>query len=646
MNQLTINDIDRIKEKWLAEQDKYKAMLMICAGTGCISAGSLTLYELFVKELKERGLSNEYLPVPTGCNGFCAKGPIIVVQPEGIFYQKVKEKDIPVIIEQHLKGGKPVEDLLYKDTNTGEAVSRMNDISFFGKQMLIALRNRGIINPEVIDSAIARGAYKALSKALTQMSPEDIINEIKASAIRGRGGGGFPAGVKWESCYEAAKKRNEKPYVVCNGDEGDPGAFMDRSIVEADPHSVIEGMAICARAIGAEQGYVYIRKEYPLALSRLLKAIKDARSHGLLGKNILDTGFSFDINIHQGAGAFVCGESTALMASMEGKVGEPRAKYIHSVEYGYRNKPTVLNNVETLVNIPLIIEKGAKWFTSIGSGDVSQNPWGGSAGTKVFSLVGNIVNSGLVEVPMGITLREIIFDIGGGIPNGRKFKAVQTGGPSGGCIPESLLDMPAIQTSEPHEHHMPESLLDMPVDFDKLTGVGSMMGSGGMIVMDNHTCMVDVAKYFINFLKDESCGKCTPCREGLILLDELLGKIIEGKGEMKDLDSIKQICETMKTGSLCGLGQTAPNPVLSTFKYFQEEYINHIKNKKCPAGKCKALIEFSINDKCTGCAVCAKNCPAEAITGVPKEKYSIDQNKCIKCGICEDVCKFEAVTVQ
>ena len=626
MHQLKINDIDRIKEKRLVERDKYKAMLMICAGTGCVAAGSMTLYDLFVKELKERGLINEYLPVPTGCNGFCAQGPIVVVQPEGIFYQKVKEKNIPVIIEQHLKGGKPVESLLYKDHETGVAVPRMGDISFFGKQMLIALRNRGIINPEIIEDAISRGAYKALSKTLTQMSPEDVINEIKVSAIRGRGGGGFPAGVKWESCYRAAKKRNEKPYVVCNGDEGDPGAFMDRSIVEADPHSIIEGMAICARAIGAEQGFVYIRKEYPLALTRLRKAIDDARAHGLLGNNILDTGFSFDINIHQGAGAFVCGESTALMASMEGRVGEPRAKYIHTVEYGFHNKPTVLNNVETVANIPVIIEKGAKWFASIGSGDVSQNPWEGSSGTKVFSLVGNIINSGLVEVPMGITLREIIFDIGGGIPNGRKYKAVQTGGPSGGCIPESLLDM--------------------PVDFDKLTEVGAMMGSGGMIVMDNRTCMVDVARYFINFLKDESCGKCTPCREGLILLDELLSKIIEGKGEMKDLDSIKQICETMETGSLCGLGQTASNPVLSTFKYFGEEYIDHIKNKKCPAGKCKALIEFSINDKCTGCAVCAKNCPTDAITGVPKEMYSIDQSKCIKCGICEDVCKFEAVTVQ
>lgn len=626
MDQITISNINGIKEKCQTELDKYKSMLMICAGTGCVAAGSMTLHDLFVKELKDRGLMNEYLPVPTGCNGFCAQGPIIVVQPDGIFYQKVKEKDIPKIIDQHLLGGKPVESLLYKNHETGDLIPQMDEIKFFGKQMLIALRNRGIINPEEINSALANGTYIALSKALKEMNPEDIINEIKISAIRGRGGGGFPAGVKWESCYKAAQKRKEKPFVVCNADEGDPGAFMDRSIVEADPHAIIEGMAICARAIGAEQGYVYIRKEYPLALTRLRKAIKDARAHGLLGKNIMETGFSFDINIHQGAGAFVCGESTALMASMEGRVGEPRAKYIHTVEYGYRNKPTVLNNVETLANIPVIIEKGAKWFTSIGSGDVSKSPWDGSSGTKVFSLVGNIVNSGLVEVPMGITLREIIFDIGGGIPNGRTFKAVQTGGPSGGCIPESMLDM--------------------QVDFDKLTEVGAMMGSGGMIVMDNRTCMVDVARYFINFLKDESCGKCSPCREGLILLDELLSKIIEGKGEMKDMDNIQQICEAMETGALCGLGQTAPYPVFSTIKYFREEYIDHIKNKKCPAGNCKELIEFSINDKCTGCMVCARNCPVNAIAGEKKQLHIIDKELCIKCGICEDVCKFDAVNVQ
>jgi len=458
------------------------------------------------------------------------------------------------------------------------------------------------------------------------MQPAEVIEEIKKSAIRGRGGGGFPAGVKWESCYQASVKNNEKPYIVCNGDEGDPGAFMDRSIVEADPHAVIEGMAIGARAVGSSEGYVYIRKEYPLALKRLKKAISDARERGLLGKNILGTGFSFDIKIHQGAGAFVCGESTALMASMEGRVGEPRAKYVHNVEKGYRNKPTILNNVETWANIPVIIEKGADWFAGIGSGDVSKSPWDGSSGTKVFSLVGDIVNSGLVEVPMGITLREIIFEIGGGIPNGRTFKAVQTGGPSGGCLPASMLDM--------------------TVDFDKLTEVGSMMGSGGMIVMDDRTCMVDVAKYFISFLQDESCGKCAPCREGLILLNQILDKITRGEGADGDIEMIEEICNAMEVGSLCGLGQTAPNPVLSTIRYFKEEYIAHIKEKRCPAGICKSLITFTINDNCTGCSLCDVNCPADAISGEPKKMYTIDQSKCIQCGICYDVCKFEAVVVQ
>jgi len=626
MSRIAIKDLDRIKERRQKEQKQYRAMVMVCAGTGCVSAGSLSLYQQFNRQLKERGLDRQFLAVPTGCNGFCAQGPIVVVQPEGVFYQKVKEKDIPAIIDDHLLGGKPVDKLLYKDLDTNRLIPKMEDIRFFGKQMLIALRNRGIIDPENIEDAIARGAYKSLSKALTQMQPAGVIEEIKKSAIRGRGGGGFPAGVKWESCYQASVKNNEKPYIVCNGDEGDPGAFMDRSIVEADPHAVIEGMAIGARAVGSSEGYVYIRKEYPLALKRLRKAINDARERGLLGKNILDTGFSFDIKIHQGAGAFVCGESTALMASMEGRVGEPRAKYVHNVEKGYRNRPTILNNVETWANIPVIIEKGADWFAGIGSGDVSKSPWDGSSGTKVFSLVGDIVNSGLVEVPMGITLREIIFEIGGGIPNGRSFKAVQTGGPSGGCLPASMLDM--------------------PVDFDKLTEVGSMMGSGGMIVMDDRTCMVDVAKYFISFLQDESCGKCVPCREGLILLNRILEKITRGEGQDGDIEMIEEICNAMEVGSLCGLGQTAPNPVLSTIRYFKEEYIAHIRENRCPAGICKSLITFTINDNCTGCSLCDINCPADAISGEPKKLYTIDQNKCIQCGICYDVCKFEAVVVQ
>ena len=625
MSKILLHDLDHIKEKKLTEQKNYKAMLMVCTGTGCVSAGSFTLYDLLKKELKDRNLEKDFIAVPTGCNGFCAQGPIIVVQPEGILYQKVKENNISEIIEQHLINGKLVEKLMYKDRLSKKPIPKMKDIQFFGKQMLIALRNRGIIDPGNIEDAIKRDAYKALSKALTKMKPEEIIKEVKKSAIRGRGGGGFPTGIKWESCYKAAINRKEKPYIVCNGDEGDPGAFMDRSIVEADPHAVIEGMTIGARATGAEEGYVYIRKEYPLALERLRKAINDAKEYGLLGEDILGTGFKFEIKIHQGAGAFVCGESTALMASMEGKAGEPRAKYIHNVEYGYRNKPTILNNVETWANIPVIIDKGAKWFASIGSGDVSESPWNGSTGTKVFSLVGDIVNSGLVEVPMGITLREIIYHIGEGIPNDRKFKAVQTGGPSGGCLPESLLDL--------------------PVDFDKLTKAGSMMGSGGMIIMDDRTCMIDVAKYFINFLKDESCGKCIPCREGLILLYEILDNITKGKGQDTDIEIIEQICDTMVNSSLCGLGQTAPNPVLSTLKYFHDEYIDHINNKKCPAGKCKDLIKFEINDNCTGCVLCDKNCPVEAISGELKKKYQIDQTKCIQCGICYDVCKYNAVTI-
>jgi len=624
MNNISLEKLKEMQKKRNSQIGNYKAALMVCTGTGCIAGGAFTLKDLLTEELQKRNLEDKYMIVPTGCNGFCAQGPIMVVQPEGIFYEKVKPTDIKEIVDK-LEEGKYVDRLIFKDAQTKESIPYMKDIKFFGKQVLIALRNKGIINPENIDDAIARGAYQALSKAL-KMTQEEIIDEVKKSGIRGRGGGGFPTGIKWESAFKAAKRKNEIPYVICNADEGDPGAFMDRSIVEADPHTVLEGMTIGAKALGAKEGFIYIRKEYPLALERLEIALNQAREKGLLGKNIMGSDFSFDIHVHRGAGAFVCGESTALMASMSGQAGEPKAKYVHNAEVGYKEKPTVLNNVETWANIPMIIGKGAKWFAGIGSGDVSENPWNGSSGTKVFSLVGKIQNSGLVEVPMGITLREIIYDIGGGIPNGRKFKAVQTGGPSGGCLPESFLDK--------------------PVDFDSLVEAGSMMGSGGMIVMDDKTCMVDVARYFISFLKDESCGKCTPCREGLIALNEILERITKGEGREGDIELMEDISETMKLGSLCALGQTAPNPVLSTIKYFREEYEAHIKEKRCPAGVCKALISYTVNDKCTGCTICARNCPVQAISGKIKEKHYIDPDACIKCGICYSVCKFDAITVK
>lgn len=604
----------------------YKGMLMVCAGTGCVSTKGLEILDELKKLINQKGLSDQYLAMGTGCNGFCAAGPIIVVQPEGVFYQKVKKKDLENIIDSHLLGGEIVEKLLFKDPVTKEISIKMEDIPFFAKQKPIALRNKGLIDPENINHYIAREGYTAIKMAIELKDPESIIEIIKKSGIRGRGGGGFPAGVKWESGLKAKKKRNEVIYIVCNADEGDPGAYMDRSIIETDPHTVLEGMIIGAYATGAKEGFIYIRKEYPLATKRLYKAISDAREYGFLGNNILGSDFSFDINVHRGAGAFVCGESTALMASMSGRAGEPRAKYVHNVEFGYRDKPTILNNVETWANIPPIITNGAEWFASIGSGDVSENPWNGSSGTKVFSLVGNIRNTGLVEVPMGISLREIIEDIGGGIPNGRKFKAVQTGGPSGGCIPAGLLDM--------------------KVDFDSLTDVGSMMGSGGMIVMDDRTCMVDVARYFIEFLVDESCGKCTPCREGLFALKNILSGICSGEGREGDIEALIDLSETVIDTSLCQLGGSAPNPVLSTIKYFREEYEEHIKEKKCKAGVCKPLITYSINNECTGCTICAKKCPVDAIEGEKKKLHTIDTDLCIKCGVCYEVCKFNAVEVK
>jgi NADH:ubiquinone oxidoreductase subunit F (NADH-binding)/NADH:ubiquinone oxidoreductase subunit E/NAD-dependent dihydropyrimidine dehydrogenase PreA subunit len=618
--------LEEIARRELARQQGYKGMLMVCTGTGCVAAKGFDLRDHLVAALKTRGLERDYLVVPTGCNGFCAAGPIVVLQPDGVFYQQVKPGDADEIVDGHLVGGKIVERLLHKDPVSGAVEAKMADIAFFSKQQLIALRNKGLIDPEEIDQYIARGGYLTLRKTLLERKPEDVVREVKISAIRGRGGGGFPAGVKWESGRKAAIARDEPIYVVCNGDEGDPGAFMDRSIIETDPHTVIEGMILGAFAVGSHEGYIYIRKEYPLAQHRLRIAIDQARERSLLGPNILGTGFSFDIHVHRGAGAFVCGESTALMASMSGRPGEPRAKYIHNVEYGFRDKPTVLNNVETWANIPVILEKGGSWFASIGSGDVSDNPWNGSSGTKVFSLVGKIRNTGLVEVPMGITLREIIEDIGGGIPNGRAFKAVQTGGPSGGCLPASLLDM--------------------PVDFDSLTQAGSMMGSGGMIVMDDKTCMVDVARYFVNFLVDESCGKCSPCREGLYAMNNVLTRICKGEGKPGDIEFLEEVSKTILDASLCQLGGSAPNPVLSTIRYFREEYRRHIEDKKCPAGACKALVSYRIlPDKCTGCLACRKPCPQTAITGEREQVHVLDQSKCIKCGICYEVCKYDAVEV-
>ena len=625
MTRIDLENLEEVGRKHREKLARYQGLLLVCTGTGCVSAGAFSIRDELRALLERHKLQKKWLVVPTGCNGFCAMGPILVVQPEGIFYQKLGPKDLARIVEEHLRGGKPVRSLLHKDAVSGEVVPRMADIPFFAKQRLIALRHKGLVDPESIASAISLGTYGALRKALQGMKPAEVLAEVKRSGIRGRGGAGFPTGLKWESCVEAVARTGLPPVVVCNADEGDPGAFMDRSIIETDPHAVLEGMCLGAYAVGAREGFVYIRKEYPLALERLEKAIAEARKFGLLGERILGTDFSFDIRIHRGAGAFVCGESTALMASMEGRVGEPRAKYVHNVESGYRGRPTVLNNVETWANIPVIIDQGGAAFAAIGSGDVSRSPWNGSSGTKVFSLVGNIRNTGLVEVPMGIRLREIIFDIGGGIPNGRKFKAVQTGGPSGGCLPAELLDL--------------------EVDFDNLTKAGSMMGSGGMIVMDDRTCMVDVAKYFVDFLKDESCGKCTPCLEGLIGVSEMLGRITRGEGSAELLDELEQTCRVMASASLCQLGATAPNPVLSTLRYFRDEYLAHIEKHRCPAGVCKALIRYRITKECTGCGVCARQCPQKCITGEKKRRHVIDQKNCIRCGICRDVCKFDAVRV-
>lgn len=602
----------------------YRADILICMGTRCIENSSFEVRERIAKEIRKYNLEEEIRLVSTGCFGFCDAGPIILVKPDDVFYQRVTEDDVPFLVEEHFLKGRPVKKLMYTPPKEKIPIPKLSKIPFFNQQVLIALRNRGLIDPEKIDEYIARDGYTALAKVLSSMTPQQVIEEVKASALRGRGGGGFPTGIKWESCRRAGEKRGEDRYVICNADEGDPGAYMDRSIIESDPHSVIEGMIIGAYAIDSHQGYVYIRKEYPIALDRLNTALEQAREYGLLGNDIFGTGFDFDIEVHRGAGAFVCGESTALMASLEGRAGVPRAKYIHTVEYGLWNKPSCLNNVETWVNIPVIINRGAKWFTKIGTGDVIGNPWGGSKGTKVFSLTGKVNNTGLVEVPMGITLREIIFNIGGGIQKGKKFKMVQTGGPSGGFLPEEMLDL--------------------PVDFDSLTKVGSMMGSGGMVVGDEDTCMVDMAKYFVFFLVTESCGKCVPCREGLRRMAEILERITRGEGKEEDIGLLEEIGFILENGALCGLGKSAANPALTSLKYFRDEYEAHIKEKRCPAGVCKELIEYGIDEeKCTGCTLCARKCPVEAISGELKEVHKIDTSECIKCGICYEVCKFDAV---
>ncbi len=597
--------------------DFARSTVLVCGGTGCTSSGSQKIIKEFETQLAANGLEKEVKVIQTGCFGLCALGPIVIVYPEGAFYSTVQPEDVAEIVTEHLLKGRIVTRLLYDETVQEDSVKSLNETNFYKKQMRIALRNCGVINPENIDEYIALDGYKALGKVLTEMKPEDVIEEIKASGLRGRGGGGFPTGIKW---MLAAKSPNViGKYVCCNADEGDPGAFMDRSVLEGDPHAVIEAMAIAAYAINAEQGYIYIRAEYPIAVKRLQIAIDQAREYGLLGNGIFGTDFNFDLEIRLGAGAFVCGEETALMTSIEGMRGEPRPRPPFPAVKGLWEKPTLLNNVETYANIPQIILNGADWFTSIGTEK--------SKGTKVFALGGKINNTGLVEVPMGTTLREIVEEIGGGIPIGKKFKAAQTGGPSGGCIPASLMDV--------------------PIDYDSLIQIGSMMGSGGLIVMDEDNCMVDIAKFFLEFTVDESCGKCTPCRIGTKRMLEILEKITQGKGTLEDLDKLEALAYNIKESALCGLGQTAPNPVLSTLRYFRDEYEAHVIDKKCPAGVCKALLSYVIvADKCKGCSLCARQCPVGAISGEVKSPFTIDPAKCIKCGACVEKCKFGAIVVQ
>lgn len=593
----------------------YRMHVLLCAGTNCVSNKAFEIKAALESEIKKRGLEDEVLVVPTGCDGFCAVGPIMIVQPEGIFYQRLKLADIPYLVEEHFLKGRPVSALMYTPPKEKIPIPLMKDIIFFKDQRLIALHNRGMIDPENINDYIGRDGYKALAKVLGSMTPEEVIEKIKTSGLRGRGGGGFPTSKKWELCRDS---ESTQKYIICNADEGDPGAFMDRSIIEADPHAIIEGMTIGAYAIGGSSGYVYTRTEYPLAIERLDKAISDARDYGLLGENIFDSGFSFDIEIFRGAGAFVCGEETSLIHSIEGEPGEPRQRPPFPVQKGLFGNPTVINNVETWACVPMILYLGAEWFASIGTEK--------SKGTKVFSLAGKINNSGLVEVPMGITLREMVFKIGGGIPKGKKFKAVQIGGPSGGVIPESMLDL--------------------PIDYERIQEAGAIMGSGGMVVMDEEVCMVDVARYFIEFTRDESCGKCSSCREGLDAMYEILTNICKGEGKEGDIEFLEELGEAIINASMCGLGKSAPNPVLTSIRHFRDEYVAHIRNKKCPARSCVDLIEYSIDqEKCTGCFICNVNCPTNAIVGEKKKPQTIDKSKCIKCTVCLEVCRFDAIKV-
>ena len=595
-----------------------RAQVLICGGTGCTSSGSGKLITEFESQIEKNGLVDEVKVVRTGCFGLCALGPVVIVYPDGTFYSQVEEKDVKDIVEEHLLKGRVVERLVYNEVAEGTVIEHgnvsLNDTTFYAKQKRVALRNCGVINPESIDEYIAMDGYAALGKCLTEMTPEEVIKVVMDSGLRGRGGGGFPTGLKWSF---TAKNQADQKYVVCNADEGDPGAFMDRSVLEGDPHAIVEAMTICGYATGASEGYVYVRAEYPIAVARLQKAIDDAREYGLLGKDIFGSGFDFDLFIRLGAGAFVCGEETALMTSIEGNRGEPRPRPPYPAVKGLFGKPTTENNVETFANIPQILLHGAEFFNSMGTEK--------SKGTKVFALGGKIHNTGLVEIPMGTTLREIIEDIGGGIPNGKTFKAAQTGGPSGGCLPASMLDI--------------------EIDYDNLVAQGAMMGSGGLIVMDEDTCMVDIAKFFLEFTVDESCGKCTPCRIGTKRLYEILEKITKGQGTLQDLDEMEALCNYIKDNSLCGLGQTAPNPVLSTYKRFKDEYIAHVVDKKCPAGVCKDLLSITIvEDKCKGCTLCSRVCPVGAISGTVKNPHVIDQSKCIKCGACIEKCKFGAIS--